>query len=102
MVELLAKGKRVDGRSQDETRPLKIETRLIEKANGSAKVSLGNTQVIAGVKVATGTPFADTTDKGVLMVNAEVLPLASPYAEAGPPAGNARELARGADSRVRE
>ena len=52
MVELLAKGKRVDGRSQDETRALKIETRLIEKADGSAKVSLGNTQVIAGVKVA--------------------------------------------------
>ena len=102
MVELLAKGKRVDGRSQDETRALKIETRLIEKADGSAKVSLGNTQVIAGVKVATGTPFADTPDKGVLMVNAEVLPLASPYAEAGPPDENAIELARVVDRGVRE
>jgi len=102
MVELLAKGKRVDGRSQDEMRALKIETRLIEKANGSAKVSLGNTQVIAGVKVATGTPFADTPDKGVLMVNAEVLPLASPYAEAGPPDENAIELARVVDRGVRE
>src|SRR5439155_251042 len=102
MVELLAKGKRVDGRSQDEMRALKIETRLIEKANGSAKVSLGNTQVIAGVKVATGTPFADTPDKGVLMVNAEVLPLSSAYAEAGPPDENAIELARVVDRGVRE
>src|SRR5256712_11997711 len=102
MVELLAKGKRVDGRSQDETRALKIETRLIEKANGSAKVSLGNTQVIAGVKVATGTPFADTPDKGVLMVNAEVLPLSSPYAEACPPDEHAIERARVVDRGVRE
>jgi exosome complex component RRP42 len=102
LVELLAKGKRLDGRKQDETREIKIETMLIEKANGSAKVSLGNTQVIAGIKIATGTPFADTPDKGVLMVNAEVLPLASPYAEAGPPDEDAIELARVVDRGVRE
>jgi len=102
MVELLAKGKRVDGRSLRENREITIETRLIEKANGSAKVSLGNTQVIAGVKIATGAPFADTPDKGVLMVNAEVLPLASPYAEAGPPDEDAIELARVVDRGVRE
>ncbi len=102
LVELLAKGKRFDGRKQDETREIKIETMLIEKANGSAKVSLGNTQVITGVKIAIGTPFADTPDKGVLMVNAEVLPLASPYAEAGPPDEDAIELARVVDRGVRE
>ncbi len=102
MVELLSKGKRVDGRNLDEIRGIQIETKLIEKANGSAKVSLGHTQVIAGVKIATGTPFADTPDKGVLMVNAEVLPLASPYAEAGPPDEDAIELARVVDRGVRE
>ncbi len=102
MVEMLAQGKRLDGRAPDEIRELKIETGLIEKANASAKVSLGSTQVIAGVKIATGTPFPDTPDKGLLVVTAEVLPLASAYAEAGPPDEDAIELARVVDRGVRE
>jgi exosome complex component RRP42 len=102
MVELLAKGKRLDGRGLEDQRELKIETHVIEKANGSARVTLGNTQVLAGVKIATGTPFPDTPDKGLLIVTAEVLPLASPYAEAGPPNEDAIELARVVDRGVRE
>jgi len=86
MVQMLAAGKRMDGRALDQHRELKIETGVIPKANGSARVFLGNTQVIAGVKIATGIPFPDTPDKGILMVNAEILPLSSPYAEPGPPA----------------
>jgi exosome complex component RRP42 len=102
MVELLAKGKRPDGRSLDETRKLQITTGLIEKANGSAMVTLGNTSVIAGVKIDKGTPFPDTPDKGVLMVGAEVLPLAAAYVEAGPPDESSIELARVVDRGVRE
>lgn len=102
MTEVLAKGKRLDGRALDEHRPLKIQTGIIQKANGSALVTLGNTEVIAGVKVATGTPFPDTPDKGLLVVNAEILPLASAYAEAGPPSEDAIELARVVDRGVRE
>ncbi len=102
MVELLAKGKRPDGRSLDEMRKLEITTGLIEKANGSAMVTLGNTSVIAGVKVDKGTPFPDTPDKGVLMVGAEVLPLAAAYVEAGPPDESSIELARVVDRGVRE
>jgi exosome complex component RRP42 len=102
MVQLLAQGKRIDGRALDQHRPLKIETGLIQKANGSARVTLGNTQVIAGVKIATGTPFPDTPDKGLLVVNAEILPMASPYAEPGPPSEEAIELARVVDRGIRE
>jgi exosome complex component RRP42 len=102
MVQLLAQGKRIDERALDQPRELKIETGVIPKANGSAKVTLGNTQVIAGVKIATGIPFPDTPDKGILMVNAEILPLSSPYAEAGPPSEDAIELARVVDRGVRE
>jgi exosome complex component RRP42 len=102
MVQLLAQGKRMDERALDEPRPLKIETGLIQKANGSAKVTLGNTQVIAGVKIATGTPFPDTPDKGLLVVNAEILPMSSPYAEPGPPSEEAIELARVVDRGIRE
>jgi exosome complex component RRP42 len=102
MTELLAKGRRLDGRALDEHRPLTIQTAFIQKANGSSMVSLGNTQVLAGVKVATGTPFPDTPDKGLLVVNAEVLPLSWAYAEAGPPSEDAIELARVVDRGVRE
>ncbi len=102
MVQLLAEGKRMDERALDQHRPLKIETGIIPKANGSAKVTLGNTQVIAGVKIATGTPFPDTPDKGLLVVNAEILPMASPYAEPGPPSEEAIELARVVDRGIRE
>lgn len=102
MVQMLAEGKRLDGRALDQMRELKIETGVIPKANGSARVTLGNSQVIAGVKIATGTPFPDTPDKGILMVNAEILPLSSPYAEAGPPSEDAIELARVVDRGIRE
>jgi len=102
MIELLSQGGRLDGRALDEHRPLTVQTGFIQKANGSAMVSLGHTQVLAGVKVATGTPFPDTPDKGLLVVNAEVLPLSSPYAEAGPPSEGAIELARVVDGGVRE
>ena len=102
LAQLLADGKRMDERRLDQTRELKIETGLIQKANGSARVTLGNTQVIAGVKIATGIPFPDTPDKGILMVNAEILPMASPYAEPGPPSEEAIELARVVDRGVRE
>lgn len=102
MVSMLAEGKRMDGRSLDQLRPLKIETGIIQKANGSARVTLGNTQIIAGVKIATGTPFPDTPDKGLLVVNAEILPMSSPYAEPGPPSEEAIELARVVDRGIRE
>ena len=102
MSELLGKGKRLDGRSLLDTRNLSIDINVIEKAEGSARVILGNTEVIAGAKVSLGTPFPDTPDKGLLVVSAEVLPLASPYAEPGPPDENTIELARVADRGVRE
>ncbi len=102
MLEVLSKGKRLDGRELLETRPISIKLGFIEKANGSAKVRLGNTEVIAGVKIQTGAPFEDTPDKGLLVVTAEVLPLASAYAEPGPPNEEAIELARVVDRGLRE
>jgi exosome complex component RRP42 len=102
LLELLSKGTRLDGRGLNQIRKLEIQTGLIEKANGSAMVSLGNTQVIAGVKIDKGTPFPDTPDKGLLIVGAEVLPLAAAYIEAGPPDESAIELARVVDRGVRE
>src|SRR2546422_11128617 len=102
VADLVANGKRIDERTADSYRPLHIQVGLIEKANGSAQVLLGKSKVLVGVKVQTGTPFPDTPDEGVLTVNAELTPLASPSFEAGPPSEEAIELARVVDRGIRE
>ncbi|MCE4604682.1 MAG: exosome complex protein Rrp42 [Aeropyrum sp.] len=101
-LALLKKGWRPGDRDLKTPRNLKIETGIIEKAEGSALVKLGNTQVIAGVKADIGSPFRDTPDQGVLTVHAEFVPLASPMFEPGPPDENAIEVARVVDRSLRE
>jgi exosome complex component RRP42 len=102
MWDALAKGKRLDGRDFGEQRPLEIETDIIKKANGSARVKLGHSEIIAGVKVDTGEPFEGLENKGALIVSAEILPIASPHVEPGPPDEEVVELARVVDRGVRE
>ena len=102
MWESISKGKRLDGRALDQIRPIEIEVGLIKKANGSARVKLGNTEVVAGVKVETGEPFEGLENKGALILSAEVLPTASPYIEPGPPDEETVELARVVDRGIRE
>ncbi len=98
----IREGERIDGRAFDEVRPIEIKTGLIGKAEGSAYVKLGNTQVVAGVKMQIGEPFPDTPDQGIIITNAELVPLASPTFEPGPPDENAIELARVVDRGIRQ
>jgi len=100
--ELLAQGKRLDGRAFDEPREIKIETGVIPKANGSARVFLGNTEVVTGIKVQPDRPFPDMGDKGIFICTAEILPLAHPDIETGPPSPAVIELARVVDRGIRE
>ena len=100
--QFIEKGKRLDERGLLDTREIKIEQGLIEKAEGSARVLLGKTQVLVGIKVETGEPFPDTPNEGVLTVNAELVPIASPNFEAGPPNEDSIELARVVDRGIRE
>ncbi|UCH04654.1 MAG: exosome complex protein Rrp42 [Candidatus Thorarchaeota archaeon] len=103
IADILSKGERVDGRQFGEYRPLEIEpSPVAAKAEGSAIVRLGGTSVVAGVKVLTGEPYPDTPDEGVVMVTAELAPIASPLFELGPPKEDAIELARVVDRGVRE
>ena len=98
----IEKGKRLDDRGLRDYREIKIEQGLIEKAEGSARVLLGKTEVLVGVKVETGEPFPDTPNEGVMTVNAELVPIASPNYEAGPPNEDSIELARVVDRGIRE
>ncbi len=102
MESLLKKGVRLDGRKLLDYREIKLETNYIPKAEGSALACVGDTMVLAGVKLEVGTPFPDTPDEGVLAVHAEFVPLASPSFEPGPPDENAIELARVIDRSLRE
>lgn len=99
---LVADGKRVDGRKLDEYRSLNIEKGLIDSAEGSARVKLGSTDVIVGIKMIEGEPYADSPNRGVLITSAELIPMASPVFESGPPRENAVELARVVDRGIRE
>ncbi|MGQ9565532.1 MAG: exosome complex protein Rrp42 [Candidatus Bathyarchaeales archaeon] len=102
IAQLIAHGKRLDGREPNDYRDIKIEVGVIEKAEGSARVKIGNTEVLVGTKVDVGEPFPDTPEEGVLTVNAELVPLASPSFETGPPDENSIELARIVDRGIRE
>jgi exosome complex component RRP42 len=102
ITKLAEQGKRVDGRTFDQYRPIEIETNIVKQAEGSARVKFGNTQVVVGIKMGIGEPFPDTPDCGVLSTAAEFVPLASPDFESGPPREDAIELARVVDRGVRE
>ena len=102
LVNLAENGKRADGRKFDEFRKISIETGVISKAEGSARVKIGNTQVISGIKMDIGEPYSDSPESGVMTTAAELIPLASPDFEAGPPRENAIELARVVDRGIRE
>jgi exosome complex component RRP42 len=103
-IRRLAKiGKRIDGRGLTEFRgPIKIETNISKTAEGSAKVTIGETVVIAGVKLSIEKPYNDTPGEGGIMINAELTPLSSPQYEPGPPRIKAIELARVTDRGIRE
>ena len=100
--QFLQEGKRFDKRSPDSFRKIEIETGISKKAEGSARVKIGATEVIAGVKLNVVEPYADAANKGNLMVGAELLPLSSERFENGPPKFPAIEIGRLTDRAIRE
>ena len=103
VLELAAQDTRLDGRGFTDYRsPITVETNISWTAEGSAKVQIGKTVVMAGVKMSLEKPYADTADQGGIMINAELLPLSSSDYEPGPPQMKAIELARVTDRGIRE
>jgi len=98
----MEEGKRFDGRKLNEFRDIKIETGISNKAEGSARVKIGNTEVVVGVKMDVGVPYPDSLDSGNLIVTAELLPISSPRFESGPPKFPAIEIGRLVDRGIRE
>jgi len=102
MIKSFKQGVRFDERGLEDYRKLEISCKPSKTAEGMAVVKLGNTEVIAGIKMMIGTPFPDRPGEGVIMVNAEFLPLASPDFESGPPGIDSIELSRVVDRGIRE
>jgi len=102
VANLIKNGERADGRALDQYREISLEAGVIKKAEGSARVKIGNTQIVVGAKPQIGEPFPDTPNVGVLITNSELLPMAAPNFEAGPPNETSVELSRVTDRCIRE
>ena len=102
VYRLASTGQRVDGRVLDEPRKVTIQRSFVKTAEGSARAKLGNTDILVGIKMSVGEPYPDTPNTGVLSTSVELIPMASPTFEAGPPRPDAIELARVVDRGIRE
>ena len=78
IVDGAQKNVRSDGRQQRELRDVEIACGVIAQATGSARVRIGGTDVIVGVKAEIGTPDVETPGLGAVECSVECSPLASP------------------------
>ena len=102
-VAALAAGDgRLDGRAQYAGRDIEIEVNCLANAEGSCRVRMGDTIVLAGVKFQIMTPYPDRPTQGGLMPRAEVRPGCGPNWEPGPPSEASIELGRVVDRGIRE
>ncbi len=101
--KIIEDGERLDGRDLDEYRDIEIETDYIhETAEGSARVRIGDTQVVVGLKASVEEPYPDRPATGTIVTNAELAPMAHREYESGPPREPGVELARVVDRGIRE
>lgn len=101
IIQNLRKEERFDDRGLWDYRKISIKHDIIASAEGSADVSLGKTRIVTGLKYEVGEPFPDMPNEGVCTVMAELLPIASPLFERGPPDEQSIELARVVDRGIR-
>lgn len=102
IFRLAQEGERLDGRALDEYRDVSIEFGAAGKAEGSARVRFGDTDILVGIKMDTGEPYPDSPDQGVIITSCELASIASPEFEPGPPGAEATEIARVVDRGIRE
>ena len=102
LSELADRDERVDGRGQWDGRELTIEVNPLPNAEGSAKVTMGDTIVFVGIKFQIQTPYPDRPNQGGLMTSAELRPVAGRHYEPGPPSPESIEMGRVVDRGIRE
>jgi len=91
---------RPDGRAADELRPVEIATQYLKTAEGSALITIGNTQVLCAASVeSTVPPFLRNSGKGWVTAEYAMLPRATSTRTArevvkGRPSGRTHEIQR--------
>jgi len=91
---------RPDGRQPDELRPVEIATGYLKTAEGSALITVGNTQVLCAASVEPAVPpFLRNTGKGWVTAEYSMLPRATATRTArevskGRPSGRTHEIQR--------
>lgn len=100
--DMVDAGKRPGQRDFNKYRDIVIELGVAPLAEGSCRVKMGDTDIIAGVKLEVGTPYPDSPKEGNISVNAEFVTFASSRFEPGPPNEESVELARVVDRAIRE
>jgi exosome complex component RRP42 len=75
--DLISNSMREDDRKMFEYRKISIIRNPLQNAEGSARVLLGSTDVLCGIKFEVGQPFPDKPDEGTLSTNVYLLPLSS-------------------------
>jgi exosome complex component RRP43 len=83
---------RPDARKFDAARAVHIQTNVVHTAASSSLVRVGNTSVIAAVKLAVGTPAVTTPDQGEIAVQVHLTPLCSNRFNLGRPSEEAQSL----------
>ncbi len=99
--DLLRKNQRGDGRDFFDYRSVRVDKNVFQNAEGSAICHIGDTKVLAGVKIDLAKPFPDKPKEGMLSVNCEFTPMAHPAFQPGPPNESSIELARVVDRGIR-
>ncbi len=102
ILSLLKEGKRLDNRNSFEHREIIIDTGVSNNAEGSARVKIGKTDVIVGIKLDVQEPYPDHEDEGTMIVSMEFSPVSGERYESGPPKIDAIEIARVVDRGIRE
>jgi exosome complex component RRP42 len=75
--DLISNSMREDDRKLFEYRKISITRNPLQNAEGSAKVAIGDTEVLCGIKFEVGQPFSDKPDEGTLTTNVYLLSLSS-------------------------
>src|SRR3989344_3329652 len=100
--EYLSQKKRFDSRKLEDFREIIIEKGILKNADGSARVKLGKTEVLVGIKMGVDAPYPDSQDKGNLITSTELSPLSSARFEENGRIDEAIELERIVDRGIRE
>jgi len=95
-IPLIVDGKRNDGRAPDELRPTKVEAGVLERADGSAYVEVGNTHAFAAVygPREMHPKHALVPDKAVLKVRYSMLPFSVSDRKRPGPDRRSREISK--------